>query len=74
MKKTSPEKNKYKIYSVTYIEKSSGGVLINSNFIENILLEAKRVNKKPLVIIDIKRNDNERILLEITVNIKKDKK
>lgn len=58
-------------YSIEYIYKDSEGFRLNNKSIEKLLRESKKVNKQPKLIIDIPRNEKERIVLEIFISIKK---
>lgn len=58
-------------YSIKYVYKDSEGVRLNNKDIEKLLKDSKKVNKKPKLIIDIPRNERERIVLEIFISIKK---
>jgi hypothetical protein len=58
-------------YTIEYIYKDSEGVHLNNKAIEKLLKESKRVNKRPKLIIDIPRNEKERIVLEIFISIKR---
>ena len=58
-----------KKYSIEYIYRNTEGFRITNKLIERILLEAKRVNKKTLLIIEINRNEKEKFMLEIKIKI-----
>jgi hypothetical protein len=58
-------------YTIKYIYKDSEGFRLTTKDIEKLLKESKIVNKKPKLIIDIPRNEKERIVLEIFISIKR---
>ena len=58
-------------YTIKYIYKDSEGIRLNNKDIETLLKDSKKVNKQPKLIIDIPRNDRERIVLEIFISIKR---